>query len=240
MDATTLQRLITSVRDGDVDVDEAIARLSRLPFAEVGDALVDHHRHLRQGLPEVVYGPGKSPQHCVTIVGELLEHGTGPVLVTRVDDAQRSALLAAHPGALDRGGVMGWRLPPTQDHGILVAAAGTADVPVLEECCATLAAFGIDADRLVDIGVAGLHRLLAHLDRITTARAVVVVAGTVVVVVDGAIVVVVVRGGSAVVVVAVAFEHAATTRASATAAAPLVEVRRARRVTWPFSQTIDM
>ena len=177
MDATTLQRLITSVRDGDVDVDEAIARLSRLPFAEVGDALVDHHRHLRQGLPEVVYGPGKSPQHCVTIVGELLEHGTGPVLVTRVDDAQRSALLAAHPGALDRGGVMGWRLPPTQDHGILVAAAGTADVPVLEECCATLAAFGIDADRLVDIGVAGLHRLLAHLDRITTARAVVVVAG---------------------------------------------------------------
>jgi NCAIR mutase (PurE)-related protein len=169
--------LVADIRDGRLDVDAAVARLSRLPFAEVGDALVDHHRHLRQGLPEVVYGPGKSPGHCVTIVGELLEHGTGPVLVTRANQDQKAALVDAHPDVIERGGVLGWRLPPTRDHGVLVAAAGTADVPVLEECCATLTAFGIDADRLVDIGVAGLHRLLANVDRITTARAVVVVAG---------------------------------------------------------------
>jgi NCAIR mutase (PurE)-related protein len=151
--------------------------LSRLPFADVGDALVDHHRTLRQGQPEVVYGPGKSPAQCVAIVRELLGHGAGPVLVTRVDDGQYRALTTEFPDGVWRGGTLAWRLPPMVDHGVLVISAGTADVPVLEECLASLAAFGIDAARRVDVGVAGLHRFLAHLDEVTSAQLVVVVAG---------------------------------------------------------------
>ena len=167
------------MRNGTVDPDEAVAALRRLPFAEVGDALVDHHRHLRQGMPEAIFGRGKSPEQCVAIVGELLAHGDGPVLLTRVDDAQRKAVLAIHPGAVERGGCLLWRTPaPSTERGrVLVVSAGTSDVPVVDECVLTLAAHGIEADRLVDVGVAGLHRLLAHLDRITTAAAVVVVAG---------------------------------------------------------------
>ncbi len=178
VDEARLRQLIDGVRDGTVAPDDAVAELRRLPFAEVGDALVDHHRHLRQGAPEAVYGRGKSPEQCVAIVGELLAHGDGPVLLTRVDDAQRKAVLAIHPSATERGGCLLWRAPElTGPRRVLVVSAGTSDVPVVDECVVTLAAHGIDADRLVDVGVAGIHRLLAHLDRVTAAEAVVVVAG---------------------------------------------------------------
>ncbi len=178
VDEQRLRRLIDELRAGTVSPDEAVAELRRLPFAEVGDALVDHHRHLRQGMPEAVFGRGKSPEQCVQIVGELLAHGSGPVLLTRTDDAQRKAVLAIHPGAVERAGCLLWRAPVVdRDARVLVVSAGTADVPVVDECVLTLAANGIAADRLVDVGVAGIHRLLAHLDRIVAAEAVVVVAG---------------------------------------------------------------
>jgi NCAIR mutase (PurE)-related protein len=173
-----LRELIDGLRAGTVAPDDAVAALRRLPFVEVGDALVDHHRHLRQGMPEAIFGRGKSPQQCVEIVGELLANGSGPVLLTRVDDAQRTAALAVHPDADQRGGCLLWRAPaPDRPQRVLVASAGTSDAPVVDECVLTLAAYGFAADRLVDIGVAGLHRLLAHVDRITSADAVVVVAG---------------------------------------------------------------
>jgi pyridinium-3,5-biscarboxylic acid mononucleotide synthase len=198
VDDVTLRAFIDDVRAGVTSPDEAVARLRRLPFAEVGDALVDHHRALRQGMPEAVYGRGKSPEQCVDIVGELLAHGSGPVLVTRVDDAQRTALLAAFGAAHAEGGCLLWRAPdpidlpdvddvderderatagPAAVRPILVATAGTADVPVADEAAVTLRALGLPVDRLHDVGVAGLHRLLAHLDRVTAARAVIVVAG---------------------------------------------------------------
>jgi pyridinium-3,5-biscarboxylic acid mononucleotide synthase len=177
VDNQSLRALISDVAAGHRTQDEAVALLSRLPFADVGDALVDHHRTLRQGQPEVVYGPGKSPDQCVMIVSELMAHSQGPVLVTRVDAQQHRALSAVFPGAVDRGGTLSWRLPTPTDHGVLVVSAGTADVPVLEECIASLAAFGMSARRRVDVGVAGLHRFLAHLDEITSARLVIVVAG---------------------------------------------------------------
>lgn len=158
--------------------DEAVATLRRLPFAEVGDTLVDHHRQLRQGVPEAIYGRGKSPAQCVEIVGELLAHGTGPVLLTRVTDEQLAAVTAAHPGGVLRAGTVAWRLPvPTRTSRVLVISAGTSDVPVVDECVATLTAYGFTPDRLTDVGVAGLHRLLAHLDRVTAADGIVVVAG---------------------------------------------------------------
>jgi NCAIR mutase (PurE)-related protein len=178
MDEAALRTLIEAIRSGDVAPDEAIARLSRLPFADVGEALVDHHRALRQGMPEAVYGPGKSAEHCVRIVAELLAHGTGPVLLTRADDDQVKAVLAVHGPAEQHGGCLLWRAPDAAERPrVLVITAGTADTPVADEAEITLAAYGLAADRLHDVGVAGLHRLLAHVDRVTTADAVIVIAG---------------------------------------------------------------
>jgi NCAIR mutase (PurE)-related protein len=178
MDEATLRELIDGVASGTMTADDAVARLRRLPFADVGEALVDHHRTLRQGVPEAVYGPGKSPDQCVRILGELLEHGSGPVLLTRAAADQVDAVVAAHGPAERSGGCLLWRRPvANDDRRVLVMTAGTADTPVADEAAITLAAYGFDADRLHDVGVAGLHRLLAHLDRVTTADAVIVVAG---------------------------------------------------------------
>ncbi len=178
VDESALRTLIDGIRSGDTTPDEAVARLARLPFADLGDALVDHHRAVRQGMPEAVYGPGKTPEQCVRIVGELLAHGRGPVLVTRVDDEQAKALVGVHGAAVERGGCLAWRVPDTaRPERVLIATAGTADVAVGEEAAVTLAAHGLGADLLHDVGVAGLHRLLAHLDRVTGADAVIVIAG---------------------------------------------------------------
>ncbi|MFZ4721272.1 MAG: nickel pincer cofactor biosynthesis protein LarB [Ilumatobacteraceae bacterium] len=178
MDEQSLAELIEGVRTGAVAPDDAVALLRRLPFSEVGDTLVDHHRALRQGMPEAVYGRGKSAAQCIEIVGELLAHGTGPVLLTRVDPTVEAAVLAAHPGAEAKAGCLLWRRPhPSRMAKVLVVSAGTADVPVVDECVITLHAYGFQPDRLTDVGVAGLHRLLANLDRVTSAEAVVVIAG---------------------------------------------------------------
>ena len=178
MDTQELQQLIDAVRDGTVAPDAAVARLRRLPFAEVGDTLVDHHRALRQGMPDAIYGKGKTAQQCTEIVGELLAEGSGPVLLTRVDAATAAEVQAAHPDGAAHAGCVLWRRPePTRIANVLVVSAGTSDVPVVDECVLTLQALGFAPDRLTDVGVAGLHRLLANLDRITSAQAVVVVAG---------------------------------------------------------------
>lgn len=183
MDEAALRALIEEIRSGTITPDAAVARLRRLPFADLGDALVDHHRALRQALPEAVYGPGKSPEQCVRIVRELLQHGSGPVLLTRVHDAQRKAVLAefgdgGHGPVLEQAGCVLWRAPAIRpDPRVLIVTAGTADTAVADEAELTLAAHGLAADRLNDIGVAGLHRLLAHVDQVTTADAIIVAAG---------------------------------------------------------------
>ena len=178
MDEQALRALIEAIRSGETSPDDAVDRLRRLPFAEVGEALVDHHRTLRQGAPEAVYGPGKTAEQCVRIVGELLDHGSGPVLLTRASDDQVKAVVAEHGGAELRAGCVLWRRPTARtDRTVLVATAGTADTSVADEAAITLAAYGFEADRLHDVGVAGLHRLLAHIDRVTEADAVIVVAG---------------------------------------------------------------
>jgi hypothetical protein len=178
MDAQQLQELVEGVRSGAVAPDDAVAVLRRLPFSEVGDTLVDHHRALRQGMPEAVYGAGKSAAQCMEIVTELLSVGKSPVLLTRVSPEVEAELLAVHPGGEAKAGCVLWRRPhPFRMARVLVVSAGTADVPVVDECVVTLHAYGFSPDRLTDVGVAGLHRLLANLDRITSADAIVVVAG---------------------------------------------------------------
>ena len=177
MDRPALEALLAGVADGRVEPADAAARLARLPYAELGMARIDHHRALRQGMPEAVYGPGKTPAQCVAIVAELVDHGTGPVVLTRTDDAQRAAVLTAHPGALVTGHTLVWRPAAPRDLAVVVVTAGTADGPVAEECVAVLSAFGIGAKLLADCGVAGIHRLLDEVDALAAADALVVVAG---------------------------------------------------------------
>lgn len=178
VDENALRELLDGVRTGAVALDDAVGRLRRLPYADLGFARVDHHRVLRQGMVEAVYGPGKTPEQCAAIVAELLSAPSDrPVLLTRADDAQAAVALARNPGGEQVGTTVVWRRAPARDDKVVLAAAGTADLPVAEECAATLGAHGLDPIRLTDVGVAGVHRLLASADELTDAEAVVVVAG---------------------------------------------------------------
>ncbi len=177
MDETALRSLLDDVRSGVIPPDEAVRRLRRLPFADLGFARVDHHRSLRQGLPEAVYGPGKTPEQCAALVAELLAEPGGPVLLTRADGEQVAAALARNPGAEVTATLAVWRPLPSRPGRVLVVTAGTADLPVADECRVTLAAHGVGAELLADVGVAGVHRLLVSFDELAAADAVVVVAG---------------------------------------------------------------
>jgi NCAIR mutase (PurE)-related protein len=178
VDATELRALMTEVAAGVISADEAVQRLRRLPYADLGDARIDHHRALRQAMPEAIYGPGKTPDQCVRIVTELLVNGSGPVLLTRADADQSAAVTAVHTPQVVGGGCLLWRGPEVhRTERVMVITAGTADVPVADEAAITLAAYGLHPERLNDVGVAGLHRLLEHLDDITAADAVIVAAG---------------------------------------------------------------
>jgi pyridinium-3,5-biscarboxylic acid mononucleotide synthase len=181
VDEVALRRLLDAVQVGAVTTDDAIDRLRRLPFADLGFARVDHHRVLRQGMAEAVYGPGKTPHQCAEIVAELLAApGAAPVLLTRADDAQVAAALARNPDGLRTGATLStvaWRTAAPRPERIVVTTAGTADLPVADECAATLAAHGLDPVRLTDVGVAGVHRLLSSADVLADADAVIVVAG---------------------------------------------------------------
>jgi len=178
VDETTLRQLLDDVRSGVLAPDDAVHRLRRLPFADLGFARVDHHRVLRQGLPEAVYAPGKTPHQCAAIVAELLsEPDGGPVLLTRADDTQAAASLDANPGAVRTGATLAWRSGAERPGRVLVLTAGTADLPVADECTATLTAHGYRPVLVADVGVAGVHRLLATVDDLAAADVVVVVAG---------------------------------------------------------------
>ena len=180
MDEATLRRLLADVQSGAVSPDDAVAELRQLPFADLGFARVDHHRELRQGRAEAVYGPGKQPEHAAAIVEELLRGGDGPVVLTRATTAQLDAALARNPGGVVHGvepATVVWRAAAPRPERVVVATAGTADLAVADECAAVLGAHGIEPIRVNDVGVAGVHRLLAATDDLLRAEAVVVVAG---------------------------------------------------------------
>ena len=185
MNDDDLRHLLDDLRNGSVTPDEVVARLRRLPFADLGFARVDHHRMLRQGLAEAVYGPGKTAGQCAAIVAELLGGGSGPVLLTRADESQVAESRLRCPGGevirVDpvegRLATVVWRPAPPRDGHVVVVTAGTADLAVAEECEATLRAYGFAPTLLADCGVAGLHRLLATQHELAKADAIVVVAG---------------------------------------------------------------
>ena len=186
MDASSLRALLEAVASGRCEPDEAVRQLRRLPYADLGFARVDHHRDLRLGLPEAVYGPGKTPEHCAAVVDELLGGSDVPVLLTRATDAQVKACSAvgaaagAGPGTATESGdfsTLAFRPAPARPGKVMVVTAGTADLPVAAECTAVLSALGFTPSVLADCGVAGLHRLLAEVDPLAVADAVVVIAG---------------------------------------------------------------
>jgi NCAIR mutase (PurE)-related protein len=186
MNEPEIRRLVEDLRSGACSPDDAVRMLRRLPFTELGFAKVDHHRALRQGLPEAVYGPGKTPGQCAAIVAELLAaDGGGPVLLTRADQEQVAASLDACPGGqrtpaepdARRLTTVAWRQQPDRSERVLVCTAGTGDMPVADECIAVLSSFGFHPSLLGDCGVAGVHRLFASIEDITEADAVIVVAG---------------------------------------------------------------
>lgn len=180
MDEKFLQRILSQVSAGDLSIDDAVDELRYLPYRDLGFAKIDHHRELRSGLAETVYGPGKTPEQIKAIVRELIDRSAGAVLVTRADEEQFSAALEVAPearyDAMSR--VIVVRGNQTEPTGIvLIASAGTADLPVAEEAAVTAEALGLKVERLRDVGVAGVHRVLEHQESLRAADALIVVAG---------------------------------------------------------------
>lgn len=176
-----LKDLLSAVSSGACDVADAFAQLRHLPFEDVGVAMIDHHRTLRLGLPEVVYGEGKTAEQLLTIIGRMIHHG-GNVLATRLAAEKGEILGVAYPqgeyDALSRTFVV--RQQPVAARGegtVLVLCAGTSDLPVAREAAITARLFGNKVDELSDVGVAGIHRLFAHSERLRQAAVIIVVAG---------------------------------------------------------------
>ncbi|MEX0682179.1 MAG: nickel pincer cofactor biosynthesis protein LarB [Dehalococcoidia bacterium] len=179
MDETRLKELLESLQSGEITVPAAVERLRRLPYEDLGFAALDHHRALRTGFPEVVLGLGKTPEQIAAIT-ERLAAQSETVLVTRADVAAYQAVKAALPDAIYHAQARAITLErnnAAKRPGVVVACAGTSDLPVAEEAAVTVEIMGSAADRMYDVGVAGLHRLLDKLDRLRAARAIVVVAG---------------------------------------------------------------
>jgi NCAIR mutase (PurE)-related protein len=182
MTPSALLKLLAEVERGSVTPEAAADRLSTLPFEDLGHARVDHHRSLRSGLPEVIFASGKTPQQVVQIFSSLASDGVD-VLVTRADAACAEAVLAQHPGATHNLVARTIALRQTTDQGtesrghIAVVCAGTSDIPIAEEAATTAETFGARVTRLYDVGVAGLHRLLAVQQEFRSAHVIIVCAG---------------------------------------------------------------
>jgi hypothetical protein len=180
MEPKQLRALLRRVRAGRLPVAAAMARLAELPYAEMGFAKVDHHRRLRTGFAEVIFGTGKNVADTVAIAERALAHAPA-VLATRLSDAQVAGLKRRFPAALHneraRTVRIGRALRPAYRGTVAVVSAGTSDIPVAEEACETLVAFGGRAKPCYDVGVAGLHRLLHRLPELRRAAAIIAVAG---------------------------------------------------------------
>jgi len=176
----SLRALLEQVQSGAVAVDQAVDRLRELPFRDLGEAVLDSHRELRRGHPEVIYCAGKTVAQLKTIVAALLEDD-GDILATRATPEMAEAVAELWPAArynpLGRVVVIQRCLRPLTETCIAIVTAGTSDLPVAEEAAETAVLFGNRVERIHDVGVAGLHRLLARLDALRRARVLIVVAG---------------------------------------------------------------
>lgn len=176
-----LRQILDRVARGDLPLDAALDAIRHLPFEDLGFAKVDHHRALRSGVPEVIFGAGKTAEQ-ISAVARALHTAGQSVLVTRLAAAAAPTVIAAVPELTydPHARVAYWRAPDLVERGrgaILVAAAGTADLPVAEEAALTAELMGNRVERVYDVGVAGIHRLFAHHERLRAASVLIVVAG---------------------------------------------------------------
>jgi len=180
MDQRTLRQLLQQVASGETTVEQAMTQLKSEPFEDLGFAKVDHHRALRQGVAEVIYGAGKTPEQIVSIAQAMLNRGQRTVLITRMSP-EAAAYAAEHLPftyyEMGKIGIAGIIPKPDGAGKIIVATGGTSDMPVAEEAALTAEALGNEVLRLYDVGVAGLHRLLAHAEEIMSARVIIAIAG---------------------------------------------------------------
>ena len=180
MEQKNVRTLLEEVRSGSLSVEDAVLKLKMEPFEELGFAKPDHHRGLRQGTAEVIYGAGKTPEQIRDISAALLRGGQERILITRMSAEAAALVSEALPlqyHALGRIGIIGGLPEPDGDGSVVVATGGTSDIPVAEEAALTAEMLGNRVIRLYDVGVAGLHRLLAHTEEIMRARAIVAIAG---------------------------------------------------------------
>jgi NCAIR mutase (PurE)-related protein len=176
-----VRTLLAEVAEGRLPIEQALGQLDAAPTEEIGFATIDHHRALRQGFPEVVFGEGKTPEQVVGIAERLAAHGDG-FLITRADSATRVALKArwseVEINDVARTALLRGTTPITRGtRSVAVVTAGTSDLPVAEEAAVTLDAFGHPLQRVTDVGVAGIHRILSRRETLQEAAVVIVVAG---------------------------------------------------------------
>ncbi len=175
-----IREILEKVKSGEMSVDEALLDIKKAPFEEINYAKVDLHRKVRQGVAEVIYGAGKTPEQIIGISDVMLKNGQKTILITRLSSDTADTVSKVHKLTYyeqARIGVIG-EFPEKNGNGrIVVATGGTSDIPVAEEAALTAEAFGNDVLRLYDVGVAGLHRVLSHIDDIMSANVIIAIAG---------------------------------------------------------------
>lgn len=179
MERSDIYKLLQGVADGKVSPDDAMLQIKTEPFSDLGYAKPDYHRGVRQGVPEVIFGQGKTAEQIIGITKSLCEHGQQTVLITRLDKDKAEAVSAGLPldyHEMGRIGIVG-KLPEKKTGKIIVATGGTSDMPVAEEAALTAEVLGNNVVRLYDVGVAGIHRLLSHAEEIMSARVIIAIAG---------------------------------------------------------------
>ncbi|MBQ3920824.1 MAG: 1-(5-phosphoribosyl)-5-amino-4-imidazole-carboxylate carboxylase [Firmicutes bacterium] len=167
-----VRKILEGVKNGEITVDEALLEIKKEPYDDLGFAKVDLHRGIRQGAAEVIYGAGKTPDQIKAIVASMKAHGQKTILITRLSKEAADEVAKEYPmdyNALARTGIIGTLPKPDGIGMVVVATGGTSDVPVAEEAAITAEAHGSEVVRLYDVGVAGLHRLLDHMDEIMNA-----------------------------------------------------------------------
>lgn len=178
--STDIRGLLEGVSNGSVSIDDALLKLKTKPFEDIGYAKVDMHRKLRQGAAEVIYGAGKTPEQIIGIIGTMLEKGQDTILITRLLEEAAEMIGKTYPLKYEkdaRCGMIGQMPVPDGIGRIVVATGGTSDIPVAEEAALTAQILGNEVVRLYDVGVAGLHRTLAHLEDIMSASVIIAIAG---------------------------------------------------------------
>lgn len=179
MERSEIKKILQSVADGELSVSDAMLAIKAEPFGDLGYAKPDYHRAVRQGVAEVIYGAGKTARQITGISKSLMEHGQNTVLITRLDKEKADEVGKEIPldyREIGKIGIVG-SMPVERKGSIVIATGGTSDLPVAEEAAITAEVLGNNVVRLYDVGVSGIHRLLAHTEEIMSAKVIVAVAG---------------------------------------------------------------